>query len=224
MAMLDDPFQISDAPSQLPRGPHSLGRDVVEASQRGRLLVAFVETAGEKGFNAVTIQDIVTRAGTAKRTFYEHFEDKDDCFREAFEVGSAGLVAAVVNAAEPIDDPIERIEAGVRAYLEYLSEHAVFSRFFLTAGPSANAELVELWISWVEALADVLVLWRAESRETNPEVPEMTKLQAQAVLSAINEVARIAVVREGVESIPSITDELVELVIAMLTIEHVSRG
>ena len=68
------------------------------ASQRGRLLSAFVALAADRGVGAVTISDIVRQAGTAKRTFYEHFRDKDDCFLQAFEVVSepTDMVAASV--------------------------------------------------------------------------------------------------------------------------------
>ncbi len=222
--VIDDPFKLTEAMIELPRGPHSLGREVVEGSQKARLLTAIVELAGEKGYNAVTIQDIVGRAGTAKRTFYDHFRDKEDCFRQAFEAGSASLVAAVVRAAEPEKDPIERIAVGVRAYLDYLVRNTAFMRFFLVGGMSTGPGLVEVWIGWIEALADVLVFWRSESRKTHPEVPEITRLQALGAVSAINEVARITMLREDVTGIARIRDELVELAIDMLMIDHRSRG
>lgn len=218
--MAGDPFKTPDAPGELPRGPHGLDREVVLASQRSRLLSAFVEVAGEKGFHAATIQDIVGRAGTAKRTFYEHFRDKDECFTQAFVVGSSGLVAAIVQAAEPVEDPIERIAVGTRAYLEYLVSHAAFSRFFLIEGPAVDPGVSDTWIGWVESLADVLVVWRRESRQNHPEVPEMSRMQALAVISAINEVARITVYRKGVEGIPAIADELVNLAVALFTVEQ----
>ncbi len=189
------------------------------ASQRGRLLSAFVEVAGEKGYHAVTIQDIVGRAGTAKRTFYEHFQDKDECFTQAFTVGSSSMVSAIVQAAEPVEDPIERIAVGTRAYLEYLASHAAYSRFFLIEGPTVGTNLSDTWIGWVEALADVLVVWRRESRQKHPEVPEMTRMQALAGISAINEVARIKLYRDGVEGILEIADELVDLAVALFTVK-----
>lgn len=215
--MSRDPFKPTDTPSELPRGPHGLDREVVLASQRGRLLAAFVEVAAEKGYHAVTIQDIVSRAGTAKRTFYEHFRDKQDCFIQAFDLGSSSIVATIVQAAEPVHHPIERIDVGVRAYLDDLARYPQFTRFFLTEGMAAGPDLAEHWIAWVDALADTLVVWRRESRKQYPEVPEISKMHALAVISAINEVVRIAVHRDGVEAIPGLRDELAELAIALLT-------
>lgn len=213
------PFDLSGAPEVLPRGAHGLDREVVLASQRGRLLSAFVAEAAEKGFHAVTISDIVGRAGTAKRTFYEHFEDKDDCYRQAFQVGSSSLIAEIVKAGDEASDPIERIEVGVRTYLHWLVTMPDFARLFLSTAGSDGPGIVDEWINWIELLAGGLVAWRAESRLTHPEVPELTTLQAVGALSAVNEVARIALVRGGIEEVRERSEDIVRLAIGLLTAE-----
>jgi AcrR family transcriptional regulator len=211
------PFQAPGAPDVLPRGPHGLARDVVLASQRGRLLSAFVTLAAERGVTAVTISDIVRQAGTAKRTFYEHFRDKDDCFLQAFEVASGLMVGTVVDtvAAEP--DPIRRIEVGARAYLDALVAHPDFTRLFLTHMRAGGPQLAQRWTAWVDALAGVLVQWRAESRETHPELHDLTPLQATMAISAINEIVSITLLREGLDGIADVADELVTVSVAFLT-------
>ena len=74
-----------DIPRRLPRGSHGLDRDVVEASQRTRLLEAVGRAVAERGYAAATIDDVVRRAGVSKKTFYDHFADKQDCFLAAYE-------------------------------------------------------------------------------------------------------------------------------------------
>jgi AcrR family transcriptional regulator len=211
------PFQPTDAPVVLPRGPHGLDRAVVLASQRGRLLTAFVSLAADRGLAAVTISDIVRSAGTAKRTFYEHFRDKDDCFLQAFDVASEMVVGTVIDvvAAEP--DPVRRIERGAGAYLDALVAHPEFTRLFLTHMRAAGPELADRWTKWVETLADVLVQWRRASRVTHPELPEMTRLQAIAAISALNEVVTITLHRDGIDGIRAVADELIALTVTFLT-------
>jgi AcrR family transcriptional regulator len=217
LSSISSPFQVDDAPVVLPRGPHGLARDVVLASQRGRLLSAFVALAADRGVASVTISDIVGAAGTAKRTFYEHFRDKDDCFLQAFEVASEMMVGIVVDtvAAEP--DPIRRIEVGARAYLDALVAHPDFTRLFLTHMRAAGPQLAERWAAWVGALAAVLVSWRAESRAARPELHELTPLQATAAISAVNEIVSITLLRDGIDGIAAVADELVAVTIAFLT-------
>ncbi|MBI5311378.1 MAG: TetR/AcrR family transcriptional regulator [Actinobacteria bacterium] len=216
-------FETEGVPNVLPRGPHGLDREVVLASQRGRLLTAFVEQAAEKGYNQVTIADIVRHAGTAKRTFYQHFADKQDCFIQAFEVASAAIITEIVRAGDATDDPIKRIEVGVSAYLEAMSEMPYFAQLFLTESLAAGPEIAARWMGWIELLADGIVGWRDESREKHPEIPPLTRRQAIGVISALNELVRFEILRNGVDSIGAIADELVDLAIGLLTADVAPR-
>ena len=51
-------------------------------SQRTRQLLseAFVQLLKEKGYNAITVSDIIERANVGRSTFYSHYHDKDDLF------------------------------------------------------------------------------------------------------------------------------------------------
>jgi AcrR family transcriptional regulator len=211
------PFQAPGAPEVLPRGPHGLARDVVLASQRGRLLSAFVALAAERGVAAVTISDIVRRAGTAKRTFYEHFTDKDDCFLQAFEGASGLMVGTVVDAVAAEPDPIARIEVGTRAYLDALLEHPEVTILFHTHMRAGGPQLAQRWTAWVDALARALVQWREESRATRPDLPELTRLQATMAIAGINEIVSNTLAAEGLDGIGAVADELVSVTVAFLT-------
>src|SRR4029453_3157608 len=74
-----------DIPRRLPRGTHGLDPSLVAASQRTRLLEAAGRAGADTGYAATTIEDIVRGAGVSKKTFYEHFSDKLDCFLAAYE-------------------------------------------------------------------------------------------------------------------------------------------
>src|SRR3954452_18398274 len=125
----------------LPRGPHGLGRDVVAASQRGRLLEAMAHAVAEKGYGAVSVADVIARAGVSRKTFYVHFRDKLDCFLAAYDVGVEVLLATVRDAGAGQTDPLTVARARTRASLEPLAAEPAFARTFLievaAAGPAA---------------------------------------------------------------------------------------
>ena len=56
--------------------------------QRTRELLqeALIELVGERGYDAITIQDIVDRANVGRTTFYLHYSSKDDLFLSCHEV------------------------------------------------------------------------------------------------------------------------------------------
>ena len=131
-----------EIPRRLPRGTHGLDRSLVAASQRARLLEAVGRVVAEKGYAAATIEDVVRDAGVSKKTFYEHFSDKLDCFLAAYEAASDELLAHVRAAQEGADGEwLVRTRAGIHAYLRWLAAEPALARVFLieiaAAGPAA---------------------------------------------------------------------------------------
>ena len=176
----------------LPRGPHSLTRDEVLASQRGRMIAAMAETVAAKGYAATTVADVVARAGVSRKTFYEHFADREECFLAAYDAAVDALFGAVaerVAAGEPAgDDWRARVCAGVRAYLEALASEPAFARTFLVevrvAGPRAQARRAEVHDRFVEFL-------RAQStlaRQDHPWLPAVPDTVYAAIVGGMDEV------------------------------------
>src|SRR5215217_5011341 len=67
---------------KLPAGP-STPREAVVRSQRERLFAAIIAATATKGYPATTVADLISLAGISRATFYEHFESKAECFKEA---------------------------------------------------------------------------------------------------------------------------------------------
>ena len=130
-----------DIPRRLPRGTHGLDPSLVAASQRTRLLEAAGRAVADKGYAAATIEDIVRGAGVSKKTFYEHFADKLDCFLAAYETASDELFDHVREAQDGEADWVDRTRAGIHAYLRWLAAEPALARVFLieiaAAGPDA---------------------------------------------------------------------------------------
>jgi AcrR family transcriptional regulator len=176
----------------LPRGPHSLTRDEVLASQRGRMIAAMAETVAAKGYAATTVADVVARAGVSRKTFYEHFADREECFLAAYDAAVDALFGAVaerVAAGEPAgDDWRARVCAGVRAYLEALASEPAFARTFLVevrvAGPRAQARRAEVHDRFVEFLRSQSTL----ARQDHPWLPAVPDTVYAAIVGGMDEV------------------------------------
>src|SRR6187402_117268 len=76
---------LAGGEGQFPSGIRSLPSDLVRAVQRERLLAAMLRATAQLGYREVSVQDVLDRAGVSRPTFYEHFENKEDCFLAAFE-------------------------------------------------------------------------------------------------------------------------------------------
>jgi AcrR family transcriptional regulator len=182
-----DPLIGGSAPRELPRGPHRLRREVVEASQRERMLDAMVQAVAAKGYSGTTVADVVSRAGVSRKTFYEHFRDKEDCFLAAYDEGVAILMDQIRMSGEGATSWRELMRARVRAYLSLLVEEPAFARAYLievfAAGPAA-----------LERRREVHARLAAFGRELNEgarrEFPGMAEVPDEvfiAAFGAINE-------------------------------------
>jgi AcrR family transcriptional regulator len=140
----------------LPRGPHRLSREAVGASQRSRLQAAIAEVVAEKGYGAATIGEISSRAGVSPRSFYEHFEGKQDCFLAAYDSFVEFLLAGMGKRVAPDADWLEFLVSTLDAYLGTLERMPVAARAFLiemdAAGPVARRRRLEAFEQFARLL------------------------------------------------------------------------
>ena len=112
-----------------------------QMGHRERLVAGMVAAVVERGYAATTITDVVRHARVSRRTFYEHFEDKEACFLAAYDAVSDAILTAIEGAASEHEEWPERLRAGVRAYLDGLTAEPALARVFtvdiLSAGPAA---------------------------------------------------------------------------------------
>lgn len=113
-------------------------------NQRRRLIEAVPGAVREKGFAALTVEDISTRAGVSRRTFYENFRDVGDCFIASYRHHAEELVAVVGGAAATASGWQERARLALLALLRYLGDRPDVAHMavieVLAAGPAALAE------------------------------------------------------------------------------------
>src|SRR5580700_1138988 len=111
--------------------------------QRARLLAGMVEVVGERGVGNVTVAHVVARAGISRRTFYELFEDREDCFLATFDYALGLAASVVVPAYQARDAWREGIRAALTALLGFLEDEPGLGALLvvdaLGAGPRALA-------------------------------------------------------------------------------------
>lgn len=174
--------------ASLPRGPHRLGRDVVRASQRRRMLDALTQAVAEHGFSALTVTAVVSRAGVSRKTFYEHWRDRDQCFLAAYDDGlallRAEMLAASTSALAGGADMVEQLRASVRSYLTFLADRPALARTFvlevLAAGPAALERRAAAYAEF----ADVTRQWHRQALASDAAFRQVPDAVYAAVVGA----------------------------------------
>jgi TetR/AcrR family transcriptional regulator len=88
---------------RLPHGPHRLGTEEVIRNQRTRMHGAMIEAVAANGYEGTSVKQVVSLAGVSRRSFYEQFANKQECFLATYDViakRGAGRVAAAYRAAD----------------------------------------------------------------------------------------------------------------------------
>jgi AcrR family transcriptional regulator len=151
---------LTRADGRFPAGVRTLPADLVRAIQRQRLLAAMIKTVTEIGYNTLTVQNVLTRAGISRPTFYEQFEDKEDCFLSAFDASAARMqerVDAALAGAGP--SWREQLRSGIAELLRFIVEEPeeartviVEARASTPAGLLRRDELLDRYAACVDAL------------------------------------------------------------------------
>lgn len=143
-------------------GRQPLSREFITRHQRVRIINGLALEASEKGYRAVTVADIVRRAGIARNTFYENFGSKEECFLAAQEYAMSSALEQVVGAAAEIESWPARVKAGLAAFLAYVAQHPALARTCMVesfaAGPAAvhcYEESLQAFISLFQTGRDV---------------------------------------------------------------------
>lgn len=150
---------------RLPAGRADLPEPIVAHSQRERILVAMAESCARKGFGATTIADIVQPAGVSRATFYELFEDKEDCFQAAMELSLADAMERVVGAFAPDKPWATLVRDSAAAFLDLLASRPAFARMALVEAPASGQRAFEMYAAGKRVLLTLLDRGRAEAVE-----------------------------------------------------------
>ena len=197
-------------PRALPRGRHAAAREVVLASQHGRLLEAMADCVAERGYAATTVAHVIARAGVSRKTFYEHFADKRACFLAAWEAGFEILLNQVVEAVAAARGWDEKLRAGTHTFLAVLAAEPAFARSFLievlSAGDDALARRAEMNRRFAEVIADGYREARADDPELGPLPAHVPLAAAGAVWDLTAEHVRTRGVEGIMELAPQIED------------------
>jgi AcrR family transcriptional regulator len=154
-----------------------LPRNVEGLSQRDRLLWSMVRVIAEKGYDGITLADVVARAGVSRTTFYAEFANKDECLFAAYDRVIDELVAYVTDAFNSERDWPERIRDGLDALLRALAAEPEVAQMAVVEVPAAGPHAHQRYRDAVERFLPLLEEGR-EFSERSGELPRGIELMA----------------------------------------------
>lgn len=154
---------VTAAPAGPAPGGDGPARARVSEIQWARIIAAMVAIASEHGVGYATVARVVARSGVSRRTFYEIFADREDCFLAAFDQCVGRIAAVVVPAYRQPSKWRERVRGGLTALLELLDREPGIARLTIVETLGAGHRALE---HRRRGIAQIITLIDQEGRET----------------------------------------------------------
>jgi AcrR family transcriptional regulator len=195
---------MSDNTEPVARSRKKRGQGI---SRRGEILEAAKRIFIEEGVTHATMRRIASAVGVSSTALYVYFPDKDAILSALAEAMFAELLA-VIEATRRADLPtIDRIRAGLRAYIMFgLSRPDEYRLIFLT--PARGIQIEDAYRSF-----DILEGYVAELIETGQFQPGSPEATSEAIWACAHGVT--ALLLDQPQHLATPPERLVEQVIDM---------
>ncbi len=194
--------------ARLPPGRHGLPREFVTHNQRERLIAGIAEAIAENGYSGTTIAHITKSAAVSRRTFYEHFGSKDECFVAAYDTVMKDLQERVTEAFEGEDEWPLAIKAGIAAMLEFLASEPNLARLCMVEALVAGPAVVERY----DAAIQSFVPYFQQGREGRPKevLDRLSSTTEEALVGGMVSLISRRIIAGKVEELGELLPDLVE--------------
>lgn len=212
--------EAASSSSRLPAGRHGLPREFIAQNQRERIITALVDTVAERGYNATTVAHITKAASVSRRTFYEHFADKEACFLAAYDMVADHIRDSMRAAAESFSEWPQQVRAALATMLRFLAAEPELARLCMVEPVAAGGEIAARHRASMQGFVEILKAGRPEHSGERP-LPEAT--EATLVGGIVSLIVR-EISAGNAEQLEKLLPDLVELILApYLGIEEAER-
>jgi AcrR family transcriptional regulator len=200
---------VETIPGHLERLPDGGDRDraqMLARDPRDRILVAMAEIVAKRGYHGATIEQIVKRAGVSRATFYEHFENREDCLLAGFDEAAIELQRRMEDAAARETDWPDQIRAALTAFLDYTVSNPALARTCIVESVTAGPEAMERYERALLTFVPLFRLGRAVA-EANGELPDELE---DLIIGGLVWMVHQRLLRNEIEEIPELLPTMLE--------------
>lgn len=181
---------------------------------RRRLLDGLADSIAERGYRASTVADIVRTARTSKRTFYDRFASKEECFLELLRADNEALAQRIRAEVDPQADWCDQIRQAVGAYVAQIRSRPAITLSWIRELPSLGEVARPAQRRGLDLMSSLLVELSGSPGFRRADLPPLTPALAVILLGGLRELTALAV--EDGTDIDAITAPAVDASIALL--------
>ncbi len=178
-----------------------------------------VRVTAAKGYEAMSVADILAEAGVGRESFYDLFDDKQDCLLAAHSLLIDHLESTIRAIYDQPGPWVDRVRGSMAAMLDWFAADPAAARVAIVelaaVGPVSRARFQEVF----DRFSKVLEEGRNEG-EPRPDRPHASELAVGVGLARVFE----EVVRGRAADLPSLLPELTFEVLVPFIGEDAARA
>jgi AcrR family transcriptional regulator/DNA-binding MarR family transcriptional regulator len=178
------------------------------AIQRSRLLAAALETTAEIGYGQATVAQITARARVSRRTFYELFDNREECLVALLDEILATVARELVAAGVEGLPWRERVRGGLWTILCFLDREPALAQVCVVQALGGGLHVLERRERVLAQLAAVL----DEGRREGQRAGRCTQLTAEGLVGAAFGIVHARILRRDRRPLRDLLGELMGLI------------
>jgi AcrR family transcriptional regulator len=180
-------------------------------AHRRRAVAAMADAVGEQGYTGTTVEDILSRAGMSRRTFYQLFRNREECFLATYDaaLGKAMERLAVAHGGNG-RRWTGQVEAALEALFEYLASEPGLARVWLVEAPSLGAAGIERHERTMRQLAERLAGLRPDGGEGGAN--GQATVEFEASIGAVHRVVQARLLAGRADELPELAPHMARVV------------
>jgi AcrR family transcriptional regulator len=191
------------------RAARELGREHVTEIQRGRLLAAMVGVCADHGVANVSVARVVERAGVSRRTFYEIYADREECFLEALDQSIARASRYVLEGYDETERWLDRMRSVLIALLAFLDAERAVGRLLIVESLAAGGSALSRRRAAVERMTAFVDEANAEIK-TGKQSPSLT---AEGIVGGVLSILHSRLLEDASGSFMELTGPLASMIV-----------
>jgi AcrR family transcriptional regulator len=180
-------------------------------AHRRRAVTAMADAVGEQGYAGTTVEDVLSRARMSRRTFYQFFRNREECFLATYDAALYEAMERLSRAHAGNGRSPGQVERALAGLFEYLATEPGMARVWLVEAPSVGAEGIERHERTMKQLAE-----RLAHLHRGGDAGGETIIRFEASVGAVHRVVQARLLDGRADDLPALAPYMARIVRGMV--------
>jgi AcrR family transcriptional regulator len=174
------------------------------------MLTAAAEVVADRGYGGMSVARVTSRAGVSRRTFYDLFADREDCFLAVFEEAARRARLVVTEAVAGLVGWREQTRTGLAALLVFLEDERALGSLLIVDALGAGPGVLTRRARELREISEII---DRGGRASTKHAREASALTAEGIVGAVLAVIHARILEERERPLLELVNPLMGMIV-----------